>query len=371
MSVDTRNSRPLQPFPPNEYLARIKRLTKLVAKEKLDAFIILSEINRFYFTGFHSSNAVLLIQPGREPEFYTDFRYLEMARRCLDFVKLGTLRRVKGPFDGVSRKARWRRVGFEGRTPQTGYESLRKALPDVKEWVNAEKLISGLRAVKSAREQAVLRRAVHIGDDVFRLAMADVRLGMSEWDIRRLLRYWSDKLAQNSAFGIVCVGSNASECHHAPGERILRRNQEVLVDMGVTVDSYVSDMTRTVFFGKPSKKLAELYKIVLEANKRAIRAIRAGQSCARVDAIARKVIEQAGYGKQFGHGLGHGVGLEVHEAPGFSALSKELLKPGNVMTVEPGIYLPGVGGVRIEDMVIVHQGGCEVLTRTPKRLTCY
>jgi Xaa-Pro aminopeptidase len=150
--------------------------------------------------------------------------------------------------------------------------------------------------------------------------------------------------------------------------RALKRGEPLLVDMGVLVDSYHSDMTRTVFLGKPNAKLKEIYKIVLEAQLRAIAKVKAGAKASEVDLAARGWIARKGYGEHFGHGLGHGVGLEIHEAPSLAAKSPDILRSGMVMTIEPGIYLPGIGGVRIEDVVLVKPNGCEVLTRTPKEL---
>ena len=194
---------------------------------------------------------------------------------------------------------------------------------------------------------------------------------MTEYDIRRELRYWGDRYGQAQPFAIVCAGSNASRCHHIPGERILRKNQELLIDTGAMVQGYLSDITRTFFFGRPSNKLREIYDIVLKANMKAISRIQAGKTCHEIDTAARSLITRAGYSKYFGHGLGHGVGLQIHENPFFSQKNKMKLKAGMIVTVEPGIYLPGIGGVRIEDMVLVKRNGCEVLTKTPKELTCY
>jgi Xaa-Pro aminopeptidase len=214
-----------------------------------------------------------------------------------------------------------------------------------------------------------MRNAIRAADDILRHVMREIRPGMTEWEIRRLIRSWTDRLSQGESFPcIVCAGSNASRCHHHPSERPLRRGQELLLDLGAVVDGYHSDMTRTLFCGPPSRKLREIYGIVLKANLAAVSVIRAGKKCGAVDAVARRIIEKAGYGKYFGHGLGHSVGLAIHEWPGFTADCQAILKPGMILTVEPGIYLPGVGGVRIEDMILVRRGGCEVLTRTPRTL---
>jgi len=210
-----------------------------------------------------------------------------------------------------------------------------------------------------------------MGDEAFARVLPQIRPGMTEWDIRVALRGVMDQVSQGEAFDtIVCAGANASRCHHHPSLRPLRRGQELLIDMGVKVEGYCSDMTRVVFFGPPSPKLREIYRIVLAANRRAIAGVRAGMTSHAADRLARHVIEKAGYGKFFGHSLGHGLGLQVHDPGSLRAGGKELLPEGMVVTIEPGIYLPGVGGVRIEDVVVLRAKGCEVLTRTPKDLRC-
>jgi Xaa-Pro aminopeptidase len=369
--METIDSWPTTPFPEDEYRKRIAGLQRRAARAKVDALFVETPVNRLYLTGFRASNGVLLLEPGRDPCFYTDFRYLEMARKQLSFVKVAKLGKLPAQFGGAARRRRWRSVGYEGALTAGRLKAWREAMPSVETWKDVQGQIAELRSVKSALEQEVMRRAAHAGDRVFRYAVAEVSLGRTEWDARRIIRSWADRLAQGEGFStIVCAGANASRCHHSPGLSMVRPGQGMLVDMGVLVQDYMSDMTRVVFYGRPSKKLAEIYKIVLAANRRAIRAVCAGKRCDQIDAVGRRVIEKAGYGKYFGHGLGHGIGLEVHESPRFAKDNKTVLKPGMILTVEPGIYLPGVGGVRIEDMVLVRRSGCDVLTGTPKELTC-
>lgn len=364
-------STPTEPFPPDEYAARMKKLNKALEKQKVDACFVFTDVNRQYFSGFESSNGLLLVRPGDTPVFYTDFRYLEAARKQIPFAAVKPLKKLNEQFGPVAKQEQWHSVAYEGGLTIAQADTMRAAMPTVKEWKDCSGWLMTIRSVKSPREQKIMRRAIAMNDLVFAKAMEQVRPGMSEWDIRRELRYWGDRFGQEQSFAIVCVGSNASNCHHHPGKKVLRRNQELLIDTGTKVQGYLSDMTRTVFFGKPSKKLAELYAIVLKANLKAISSIQAGKTCHEVDTAARSVIEKGGYGKYFGHGLGHGVGLQIHENPFFSKNNSMKLKAGMIVTVEPGIYLPGIGGVRIEDMVVVKKNGCEVLTKTPKELTCY
>jgi Xaa-Pro aminopeptidase len=366
----SRFSSPTIPFPSDEYSARTGRLERALSRNKLDAMFLIGEPNRTYLTGFNSSAGVIVAVPGEKPALYTDFRYLEMARAQLDFVNVHKVGKWKKQFGPEARRRKWKRVGYEGSLPAARLKDLQNSMPTVTEWVEAEQHVRDLRAVKSEREQAVMRDAGKVNDWVHRLALQQIRPGMTEWDIRCLIRSLMDSAGQGESFNtIVCIGSNASKCHHFPSLRPLDANTELLLDHGTTVQGYCSDMTRTLFIGKPSRKLQELHKIVLAANRKAIASVRAGVACDKVDAVARKHIAKAGYGKYFGHGLGHSVGIEIHEFPAFSASCKTVLKPGMVMTIEPGIYIPGVGGVRIEDMVIVTRKGCEVITDSPREVT--
>jgi Xaa-Pro aminopeptidase len=362
---------PSTPFPADENMARLERLRKKMAAEKFDAVLIQDSLNRLYFTGLESSNGLLTVANEEKPLFFTDSRYLEMARKQIGFMHCSAIPR-ENRFQGLTRLAarkRWRRVGYDGSDSPSTLERMKSALPEVKDWASAQPILNGLRDVKSVREQTALRSAVRMGDLVFERALAQIKPGMTEWDIRVLMRRLMDEVSQGESFDtIVAAGANASRPHHQPSLRKLRRGDELLIDMGVKVNGYCSDMTRVVFFGPPSPKLREIYRIVLAANRRAIAGLRAGITTGEADALARKVIDKAGYGKQFTHSLGHGVGLHVHDPVAVRANGKDVLKPGMVVTVEPGIYLPGVGGVRIEDMVLVRRNDCEVLTATPKKL---
>jgi len=373
MNALTTFSRPTIPFPAAEYTARLRRLRRNLAVKTFDAVLIEDVTNRFYFTGFEASNGVLCASADDEPVFLTDFRYCEAARRALGFLRVNSLAPGKRyqALASVARRHGWRRVGYDGAGGTAQLEALRQAMPGVTAWTSCQGVVQALRMVKSPRELETIRRAVRMGDEVFLRALPQIHPGMTEWEIRVLLRAEMDRVSQGESFEtIVCAGANASRCHHHPSQQSLRRGQELLVDMGVKVDGYCSDMTRVVFFGPPSPKLREIYRIVLEANRRAIAGIRAGMTSHAADNLARRVIERAGYGPQFGHSLGHGLGLQVHDPGSLRREAKDQLPEGMVVTIEPGIYLPGVGGVRIEDVVVLRSRSCEVLTRTPKELLC-
>ena len=236
-----------------------------------------------------------------------------------------------------------------------------------------EGLISALRVVKDPRELKTMRKAVRIAQQAFAELIARGAKGLvgrTERQIAAELDYHMRLAgADRPAFEtIVASGPNGSNCHYRPGDRRLKAGEALLVDWGASVEGYCSDLTRVVFMGTISPELAEVYEVVARAQAAGIAACRPGSACKTPDAAARKVIESAGYAKQFVHGLGHGIGREVHEAPGLARGQKKRLRAGMVVTVEPGIYLPGTGGVRLEDDVLITPGGCRQLSSVPKAL---
>lgn len=356
---------PAQSLPPSEFQNRMKRLVSLVRKRKLDAVLLTDELTNYYFTGLSSDNGLLTVTAAG-PVYRTDFRYLVMARRVAPWL---TCRQLWNPALEKEQLAElgkeWSRVGYEGSLSSTRYLAWKDALPQV-EFTDVRPMTAELRSVKSRAELRVIRRAVLLNDAIFQAAVRHLEKGETEWGLRTKIRGLMDSFGQGEAFDtIVCAGKNAAECHHEPDVTPLRRGQTVLIDMGVKVDHYCSDMTRTFFWGKPSRLFTELYQLVHEANRAAIAAIKPGVPCCAIDAVARDYITRAGYGEAFQHSLGHSFGLFIHESPGFASRCETKLKPGMVITVEPGIYLPGRIGIRIEDDVLVTANGCEVLTQTP------
>ena len=358
---------PPRGMPPAEHAARLRRLLSGLRRRGLDGAVITPPVARFYFTGVASSAGALWVDVREGPIFATDFRYLFMARAALPFMPCILQK------SGASARAlwlrlarRWRRCGYEGREAAATLRRHQEQLPGVTEWEDIDPLILALRSVKSPREQRALRRAIAANDELFAALLPQLRAGLSEWEIRGLVRREADRFGQGEAFDtIACAGANAAECHHAPGSDVLGPDDPLLLDFGVKLDHYCADMTRCVALGRPGARYRELHRVVHEANRRAVAAIRPGMTGQEADAVARRHIERAGYGAAFGHGLGHGLGLEVHEAPSFSQRSQEVIRPGMVVTVEPGIYLAGKAGIRIEDVVLITRTGCEVLTRAP------
>lgn len=359
---------PARRFAPAEYAARLRRLMAALRRERLDGAIVAGEVARLYYTGLPASNGLLWVDAREGPFFLTDFRYIVAARRALPFMPCGLLRRgPQGERALRRRAAAWRRCGYEGSQPAAAFARRRKLLEKVAEWIDIDPAIAAQRAVKSPREQRAMRRVLRANDALLAALLPQLRPGLTEWEMRLLLRREADRMGQGEAFDcIVAVGANGAECHHTPDLTVLGTGQPLLLDFGLRLDYYCADLTRCVSFGTPAPLFRELHRLVLAANRRAVAAIKPGMTGAEVDAVARGYLERAGYGKAFGHGLGHGLGLEVHEAPSFAAGCDTKIEPGMIITVEPGIYLPGRAGVRIEDVVLVTPAGCEVLTASPR-----
>ena len=340
-----------------------KRLNAL--STQLDAPLLVTDLtNVFYLTGFESSNAALLVQPGGGATLYTDFRYVEAAREVSD-VEVELTKRTMMADLGERLKGR---VQFEADVlPYVEWERLSAGRAKL---VPTHGLLDGIRAVKEEEEIAKLRKAARIADRGFEALTAETFIGRSEkeiaWRLRELLHaHGADDLSFDT---IVASGPNGALPHAHPSERIVDRGTLVTVDWGVRVDGYCSDCTRTVSTGGLPNELRRAFDVCLEAQKRACASVKAGMTGVDADAIARDPITDAGFGASFGHGLGHGVGLMVHEAPRLSTESTDTLQPGHVVTIEPGIYLPGVGGCRIEDLAVVREDGVELLTSFPKEL---
>ena len=366
----------LQPpasFPPVEHERRLKALIKTLRREKLDGAIIASEVARFYYTGFHASSGILLVDVSGTPRFLTDFRYLPAAKRQIPFVDCADSKRAPETGKILAKlTASWKRAAIEHAIPHAQLAALQKPLEHVAEWVDLSPIVAAQRAIKSVREQKAIRHAVAMNDVVFANLVTQLRPGATEWFVRSAARMVMGLVGEGEAFDtIAAFGANAAECHHVSDATRLAKGKAVLLDFGVKCDRYCSDLTRTLCLGKPSSTLADAHAAVLRANRAAAKKIRPSMTGADADAIARGVLETAGYGKAFGHGLGHGIGLEVHESPSLSPASKTILEPGHIVTIEPGVYLPGNTGIRIEDVALITADGCEILSTAPRELVSH
>jgi Xaa-Pro aminopeptidase len=347
---------------------RLTGLRRLLREQELDAILISQPENRRYLSGFTGSAGWLIIS-AEQALLATDFRYFEQVGRQAPAFELAKIKtRFPDLLPELLSGLGVGRLGFESQhmTVDQLY-TLSQAAEGV-EFVPLKDTVETLRAVKDEDEIDALRRSVALTDAAFAHLLEMIRPGMTErevaWEIEATMRTHG---ATRVAFDlIVAAGPNGALPHARPGDQTIQPGDPVVVDIGCVVDGYCSDMTRTFCLGQPSARYLEVWEIVLQAQEAAAAAIRAGVSGVQADTAARDVIAGAGYGEYFGHSLGHGVGLAVHEGPRASQLSEDILEAGMSLTVEPGIYLPGEFGVRLEDLVIVGENGIEILTNTPK-----
>lgn len=359
---------PAKSFSQSEYATRLKRLVAKLVKSGLDGAVLTERVTGLYYTGFDISEGFFIVDAVKGPSFIVDFRLFFMAQKAMPFVNC-ILKKSSGTDYIKKLTSKWKKCGIENSGSAVSRESLKARMPWIENWKAVDGVINEERFVKSKAEIATMRRAIAANDTLYSWVLPQIHPGMSEWEIKMLFRYGTDKFGQGEAFDtIACAGANGAECHHEPGTDVLEKGMPLLMDFGVKLDNYCSDMTRCVSFGKPSKLYEKIYKIVLDANRKAIAAVKPGMTGEEVDAVARKHIAKYGYGDAFGHSLGHSVGMFIHEGPNFSPRDHRVIKPGMIITVEPGIYLPGKLGVRIEDVVLITRNGCECLSQSPRSL---
>ncbi len=352
---------------------RAERLIELLPAEGVDALLVTALVNVRYMTGYTGSNGLAVIGP-QTRVFVTDFRYLEQAAeevdrsydRRRDQLELFDAMIAALPGDGEIR------LGFDDTNITVRQHArLRELLPGRVELVSAGGLVERLRAVKEPEEIEKIRVAARVADEALQTLLGQGLAGRTERELADALeRMMRERGAERPSFdSIVAAGPHGALPHAKPRDVEVKPGDMVVIDWGAEVDGYCSDCTRTIAAGEPSDEARAIYELVLAAQVAGVEAIHAGAGGREVDAAARKLIDDGGYGDHFGHGLGHGVGAEIHEAPRLSMRSEDELVTGNVVTVEPGIYLPGRLGVRIEDLVVVADGGCEILTSLDKQLT--
>lgn len=345
---------------------RGERLEKLLAERELDRMLVTDLTNVRYLTGFTGTNGACVCGPGIRL-FFTDFRYTERA--AAEVEEWETLTIGNDWLKGLGEHLEGR-VGFEDdQMAVRVLEKLKEKLPEGVEMVAAGGRVEELRRVKDAEELAKIAEASKLTDDVWDWALEQGLAGRAERDVARATEARIRELGADPSFpAIVAAGPNGALPHAEPGEREIGRGELVVFDMGAQLDGYCSDGTRTFATGEPGEEARAVYEVVRQAQRAGLEAIKAGVKGEDVDSAARAVIDAAGHGEHFGHALGHGVGLEVHEGPRLSQRSDDLLAPGEVVTVEPGVYLPGNLGVRIEDLVVVTEDGLDNLSSLPKEL---
>jgi len=347
------------------------RLAEILVENRLDALVLCGLPNIRYLTGFTGSNALLLITR-QDAVFYTDGRYGTQSAQEVRDARIIVRRSgsILRSLIGSIKLRRLRRLGFESnRAGYEFYQTLRSSLPGIG-LKGLSGVIENLRVVKSPEEVAAIRRSVRLNSAVFEASIRRIRPGHSEAGVaaaieHRMRRRGGEKAAFET---IVAAGVRSALPHARPTSNPLKTNELIIVDQGVILDGYASDMTRTIALGSLGSRARRVYYAVLEAQQAAIAVVRAGVQARDVDREARRVLDHYGLEKAFVHSTGHGVGLEIHERPRLGRGERTKLEAGMVITIEPGAYLEGFGGVRIEDMVLVTDRGCDVLTPTPKDL---
>jgi Xaa-Pro aminopeptidase len=354
----------------NEFESRRQTVADGLAERELDALLVSFSPNLRYLTGFTGSSGNLLVMP-EKCILFTDPRYqIQVAQETTCQARI-----AKGALSvavlAAIKRLRLKRIGYEpARMTCDYFESLKSHLPMRATLKPVAGWIEELRMVKSPDEVARIRRSVETNSRAFELAVVGIRVGLKEQDLAAELEYHMRRLgAEKPSFETIVAGGARSALPHAqPTAAPLKAGDLVVVDMGAIQDGYCSDMTRMLFLGRPTPKVKRAYRAVLEAQLAAIDAVHAGASTARVDGAAREVLKGYDLDKAFVHSTGHGLGLEIHEPPRIGKRDKRKLQTGMAITIEPGVYVEGFGGIRIEDTVIVTEKGCEVLTQTSKDL---
>ncbi len=350
----------------------LSQIADKLSQYDLDAMLIVSEPGERYAVGFQGEGYVLVTQEGSQ--YSTDGRYIEAAQKQVTGAEVVLTSRERSHL-ALARdflEARGlKRVGFESAAVSVAQhrrwqESFLKGC----ELIPAQELLDGLRASKDEEEIAAMLQAQKITDAAFGEILNYIRPGLTEQEVAaRLVYELLRRGARKVSFDpIVAAGANGSMPHAVPGETVIQKGMFVTMDFGCVYDGYCSDMTRTVAVGQPTQEMEQVYSVVLAAQKAGIAAARAGMPGRELDAAARKVIEEAGYGDYFTHSFGHSLGLEIHESPNASPSETRPLPVGTVISAEPGIYLPGRFGVRIEDVLVLEEGGCRDITQSPKNL---
>ena len=349
---------------------RLRKLRKELKAQQLDAILITRPENQRYLSGFTGGEAALLITT-ESALILTDFRYYEqVVEEAPDF----NLEKVEGKVSVLLKRLMKEHnittLGFESTfVPFDQYQEWKKACRGVR-LIPLTDTVERLRLIKDEGELAAMKKAIAVSDAACDHIRQTLRVGMTEkqvaWELESFMRTHG---AEGLAFGIIVgSGPNGAKPHAVLQDRPIQKGEPVVMDLGATVDGYHSDITRTICLGKPDKKLQQIYDIVLQAQLAAEEGASIGMTGQQIDALARKVIRDAGHAEHFGHGLGHGVGLAVHEGPRASPLSTTVFEPGMLCTIEPGIYIPGWGGIRIEDIVLFKKDQTVVLTQARKDL---
>lgn len=349
---------------------RLQEVRQRLEVSRLDALFISHLPHVRYLTDFTGSNGICIVTR-RKQYFFTDSRYLDQAKAEIEGFEILISR--DGLFEAVRKRSvlkGQRRVGFESQFVSVFAFNRLKGLFPATMFVPTRSVIEGIATIKDESEIKCIRRAAAISDNVFRKVLPVLKDGIAELDVAAEISYWHKRYgADGDAFNpIVASGVRGALPHARASAKKIKRGELVTLDFGCRLGGYNCDITRTVAVGRPINRARRIHRVVLDAQRKAIEAARGGMKARALDRIARRHIHEEGYGKYFCHSLGHGLGFELHEPLRLSAQSKDILIAGNVVTIEPGIYIPAFGGVRIEDDIVIRQNGCEVLTGAPKEL---
>ena len=351
---------------------RIGKVRKIIAGKALDGLIVTERANTFYLSGFTGSSSYLLIGMHRT-WLVVDFRYTIQAREqvCADIEVVEHGDTFLDTLDGIIADEGMDSIGFEGNDlTYSEYERFKARLPHARKLESIGDEIDMLRIRKDEGEIETIAQAVGIGDQVFDRILKTIRPGITELELAAEIEYQMRRLgAAGPSFAtIVASGERSAMCHAAASTNRIKPGDALILDFGVIYRNYCSDMTRTIFIGDPSEEMKKIYRIVSEAQLAALECLSSGMKARDADKVARDIIALEGYGAHFGHSQGHGVGIEIHEEPRLAGKSEDVLLDGMVFSVEPGIYVEGLGGVRIEDMVALTGGKPRNLTRSTKEM---
>lgn len=351
-------------------MLRVEKLRELMKKEQVDGFLVTSPYNLRYLTNFTGTTGLAVITMSKA-FFVTDFRYTEQAAAQAQGFEI--VKNVGPIFDEVAKICNQEEVNvlaFEETQVSFADYSILEDLLEETPLIPISGMIESLREVKDDQEVAIIEKACAIADQGFDHVLKFIKPGMTEIEVANQLDFFMRSLGATSVSfdTIVASGLRSAMPHGVASEKVIEQGDLITLDFGCYYQGYVSDMTRTFALGDPGAKLKEIYQIVLEAQLKVLDAAKPGMTGIQLDAVARDHISQAGYGEAFGHSTGHGIGLEIHEGPNVSFRADKAFVVGNVITDEPGIYLPGIGGVRIEDDLLITAEGNKVLTHSPKEL---
>ena len=350
----------------------IKKVYEMLDTLQAEALLVTDPFNMRYISGFRGGEGILYISKNRSV-LITDSRYTEAAAKESSFQVIEESRNHKRSAilqDCIAAEAVTKLIYEDESMKCSEFHQFQKLLTDIREWIPAGGAVDALRQIKTAAEIELLAKAEAIGDAAFADLLKVIRPGMTELEAAAELEYFMKKNgAQGFSFDtIMASGQHSSMPHAIPGTRKIQNGDFVTMDFGCIYEGYCSDMTRTIAFGAITEKQKEIYDTVLRAQLAALEAVKPGMTGAAVDKVARDIIKEAGYGDCFGHALGHSVGLFIHETPRLGPGAESILKPGMIETIEPGIYVPGFCGVRIEDMIVLTETGSRNLAHSPKEL---